>query len=431
MQIEIAEPFRHALDTPCRYKVWYGGRGSSKSWNVARAILQRAYRKKTRVLCAREFQNSIADSVHRLLVDQIDMLGLNPYFTITDNSIKSVSGSEFLFKGIRRNINEIKSLEGIDICWVEEAQRTGPGSWDILIPTIRKPGSEIWVTFNPDLRTDSTYQRFVVSPPPDSIVRKVNFDNNPWFPDVLRAEMEYCKLVDEDAYENIWLGEPRSISHALVYANKFRVDRFEAPPNADFLFGADWGFSQDPTVLIRCFIDGRCLYVDYEAYGIGVEIDQTPALFDRVPLSRQWAIRADNSRPETISSVRRAGFDIVAAKKWAGSVEDGIAAVRQFEAIVVHERCKNTLDELNRYAHKVDPVSGEIKTDVIDKHNHAMDAMRYALDDFIQSGGYRSFNYIPVPLRPQQPQGDSGEQGRRRNEPPRSASRHGLQRGML
>lgn len=431
VEIEIAEPFRHALDTPSRYKVWYGGRGSSKSWNVARVLLQLAYRTKVRVLCAREFQNSIADSVHRLLADQLAMLGLSGYFRVTDNCITSTKGSQFIFKGIRRNIHEIKSLEGIDICWVEEGQRTGPQSWDILIPTIRKPGSEIWVTFNPDLRSDATYQRFVVNPPPDAIVKQVNFNNNPWFPDVLRAEMEYCRQVDEDAYRNIWLGEPREISHALVYANKFRVDRFEASPGAVFYLGADWGFSQDPTVLIRCFIDDRCLYIDHEAYGVGVEIDETPALFDRVPLSRQWKIKADNSRPETISAVRRSGFSIESAKKWAGSVEDGIAAVRQFEAIVVHERCAHTLDELNRYSHKVDPVSGEILPAVVDKHNHCMDAIRYALDEFIQVGGHCRFDYTPVPIRSPDPLG-SGRPSRR--EEPAAASvfsRHGFRRGLL
>lgn len=395
--LEIAPAFAAALDTPARYKVWYGGRGSGKSWCVARLLIALAYTRPVRILCAREFQVSIADSVHRLLSDQIATLNLSDFFTITKTAIKSHCGGEFIFKGLRHNINEIKSLEGIDVCWVEEAQHVGKDSWSVLIPTIRKTGSEIWVTFNPDLASDETYQRFVVNPPPDTLAQCVNYDRNPWFSDTLYAEMEYCRRVDSDAYRTIWLGEPRAISNAVVFKGKYQVERFDAPEDARFYYGADWGFSQDPTVLVRCFITERILYVDFEAWGIGIEIDATPALFDRVPEARRWPIKADSARPETISAIARAGFNITAAKKWAGSVEDGIAYLRQFERIVVHERCIHTLDEVGRYSYKTDRITGDILPELIDKHNHCIDALRYALSGLMQGQGVAT--HYPPALR--------------------------------
>jgi len=368
-----------------RYKIFYGGRGSAKSWSFARALILLADKWTLRILCAREFQNSIADSVHKLLSDQIAALGLAARFSITQNSIKSLrTGSEFLFKGLRHNVNEVKSLEGVDITWVEEAQRVSKDSWEVLIPTIRKDGSEIWVTFNPDDEDDPTYQRFVVNQQPDSIVRKVNYDLNPYFPATLRAEMEYCKRVDYDAYLHIWEGNTKAISNAVVLSGKYRVEAFETPASVDrFFYGADWGFSQDPTVLLRCFIKDRVLYIDQEAYGIGIEIDELPTLFRTVPGADKWTIKADCSRPETISAVSRSGFSIVAAKKWPGSVEDGVAHLRAFEAIVVHERCKHTADECKLYKYKVDKVTGEVLPIIVDKHNHCIDALRYALDGYI------------------------------------------------
>lgn len=386
MPIEIAAPF-HAGLQPARYKIWHGGRGSAKSWNVARLLLQRAVRIPTRVLCAREYQNSIADSVHRLLSDQIDFAGWNKKFNITNNSISSKCGSEFIFKGIQRNINEIKSLEGVDICWVEEAQPVSDQSWKVLIPTIRKENSEIWVTFNPDENSDPTYQRFVVNPPPNAIVIPVSYRDNPWFPKTLEAERLYCRATDPDAYRNIWEGETRVRSAAEVFNGKWTVSVFDAPTDARFYFGADWGFSQDPTVLIRCWIQEQSLYVDYEGWGVGVEIDETPALFRSVPGAERWPIKADNARPETISAMRRAGFNITAARKWPGCVEDGIAILRGFKQIVIHERCKHMIDEMKFYRYKVDRLTGEVLPLLAPGNDHGIDSLRYALDGVIKRGG--------------------------------------------
>lgn len=387
-RIEFPEAFQ-GLFQPSRYKVYYGGRGGAKSWAVARALLLLGAKKPLRILCAREFQSSMADSVHKLLKEQIEALHLEPWYEVQKTRIiGTVTGTEFIFKGLRHNAQEIKSTEGIDICWVEESQSVSEESWSILIPTIRKEHSEIWVTFNPLDDDDPTYQRFVLNTPPNAIVKKVSWRDNPWFPDVLKEELEYLRRVDPDAYAHVWEGETRTISDAVIFRGKYEVRNFPTPEKIDrFYYGADWGFSQDPTVLVRCYIANNCLWVDHEAYQIGVDIDRTPELFDRVPGSRQWPIYADSARPETISYMRRQGFNIKGADKWAGSVEDGIAYLRSFEKIYIHERCRHAADEMRLYKYKVDPQSGDVLPKIVDAHNHAVDALRYSQQGRIKRKG--------------------------------------------
>lgn len=371
-----------------RYKVFHGGRGGAKSWGIARALVIMAASKRLRILCTREVQNSIKDSVHKLLKDQIEMLGLNPWFRITNETITSACGSEFLFKGLRFDPLGIKSTEGVDICWVEEAQSVSTDSWDILIPTIRKEGSEIWVSFNPGEEKDPTYQRFVVNPPDDSITVEVNYYDNPYLPETLRKEMEYCKRVDYEAYEHVWLGKPKSISEAVIFKQRYRVEAFpdDLWQQADRLFfGADFGFANDPSTLIRMFMLGTRLYIEYEAYGVGVELDEMAQFYDSIPEVRRWPIKADNARPETISHIGRQGFSIDAAAKWKGSVEDGITYLKGFEEIIIHERCKHTADEFRLYSYKVDKKTNEILPVIVDAHNHCIDAIRYGLDGYITS----------------------------------------------
>ena len=388
MNLTVVPHIRDVLLRPARYKVLHGGRGSAKSWGVAETLVHFAARFSIRVLCARELQTSIADSVHRLLQDQIYRAGLLPFFNITGAAITCPStGSLFIFKGLRHNSAEIKSMEGIDICWVEEAQRVSEASWEVLIPTIRKENSEIWVTFNPDSVDDPTYKRFVANEPPSSIVRQVNYDQNVHFPDTLRMEMEYLKRVDFEAYEHVWLGKPKAKTKAQVLSGKWRVDRFEVPANVSrFFYGADWGFAQDPTTLIRSFIQDRKLFITHEAYGVGVELDEIPALFDSVPGARQNLIKADNSRPETINHVAKRRFNVVGAAKWPGSVEDGVAYLRSFEEIVIHERCTHTIEEARLYSYKTDKQTDEVLPIIEDRHNHCWDAVRYSLDGLIQQG---------------------------------------------
>jgi phage terminase large subunit len=318
-------------------------------------------------------------------------MGLGNFYAITRDAIRGINGTEIIFKGLRSNPQEIKSMEGLDICWVEEAQAVSAESWEVLIPTIRKEGSEIWATFNPLDESDPTYQRFVVNAPADAIVRKVNYDENPYFPDVLRQEMEWLKKRDYQSYLHIWEGEVRKHSNALVFGGYFTVEDFETPRNARFYHGADWGFANDPSTLIRCFIDGRKLYIDREAWGIGVEIDNTPALFDTVETARRWPIKADCARPETISYMRRQGFNISPAKKWQGSIEDGIEFLKTFD-IIIHPRCQHTIDEFNHYSYKVDKQTGDILPQIVDANNHLCDSLRYALDGLIKGHGTMRIN---------------------------------------
>ena len=381
--IEFPDPFQ-SLFQHARYKVFYGGRGAGRSWSCARALLLMGVAKQLRILCARETQLSIADSVHKLLGEQVDILELSNFYDVQKSRIIGANGTEFLFKGIKHNPQEIKSTEGVDVAWVEEAQAVSENSWNILIPTIRKDNSEIWITFNPGEEADPTYQRFVLNPPPGAVVKKVNWHDNPWLPKVLRDEMEYLRRVDYDAYLHVWEGEPRTISDAVIFKGKFTVEPFDTPADARFYFGADWGFSQDPTTLVRAFVRDKSLYIDHEAYGIGVDIDKTPALFDAVPDSRKWQIYADSARPETISYMKRAGFKIAACEKWSGSVEDGIAFLRSFERIIIHERCKHTAGEFRLYKYKVDAQSNEVLPVIVDKHNHCTDSLRYALGRLIR-----------------------------------------------
>ena len=388
------------LFRPHRYKVSYGGRGSTKSWSFARALVTLAYRQKLRILCARELQTSISESVHQLLHDQIDLMGLGAWFEVQQATIRCLlTGSEFFFYGIRNNVTKIKSTEGIDIVWVEEAEKISEESWKILIPTVRRPGSEIWVTFNPDEENDPTYQKFVVNPPPDTWAVKVNWTENPWFPEELRREKDYLLRVDPDAADWVWNGNPRTNRSSQIFRGKYVVEPFTVPDDRPDLegwdgpyFGADWGFANDPTVLMKLWIKNRVegrtqgkLYVEYEASGIGVEITDTPALFDKVPGSRKYIIRADNARPETISHVANAGFRIIACEKWKGCEEDRVAYMRSFEQIIIHPRCKRQVEEAKLYSFKVDRLTKDVTTDIVDKHNHCWDADGYALEPLVMS----------------------------------------------
>ncbi len=211
------------LFEPKRYKVLYGGRGGAKSWGVARALLIKGAKDPLRILCAREFQVSIKDSVHKLLADQIAQLGLSEFYEVTNTSIKGRNGTEFFFAGLKNNIMSIKSFEGVDICWCEEAQTISKTSWNVLIPTIRRDNSEIWVTFNPELETDETYQRFVISPPENAIVQKITWRDNPWFPQTLREEKENLEIHDHNAYLNVWEGLCRRTVDGAVFAQEMNM----------------------------------------------------------------------------------------------------------------------------------------------------------------------------------------------------------------
>ena len=222
VRAEFPEAFKPLFE-PHRYKVYYGGRGAAKSWNFARALLIRGVNRPTRVLCAREFQNSIDESVHQLLTDQIAALNLGAFYDVQRAAIIGPNGTSFAFEGLRRNINSLKSHEGVDVLWVEEATDVSKNSWDVAIPTIRKDGSEIWVSFNPELDTDETYKRFVVNPPTGALVRKVGWQDNPFFPSVLAKERDELRARDHDSYLTVWEGHCRQTLDGAIFANEIRA----------------------------------------------------------------------------------------------------------------------------------------------------------------------------------------------------------------
>jgi phage terminase large subunit len=374
-----------------------GGRGSGKSRSIATALILRAAAKPLRVLCAREIQKSVRDSVKRLLDDEIERCGLGAFFTSTDTEIRGKNGSLFLFAGLRTNIDSIKSMEGLDICWIEEAANVSQGSLDVLIPTIRKVGSQLIFSWNPRYATDPVDTMYGGSDvPPGTRVLRVNHSDNPWFPDVLRAELEYDKRRDPDKYRHVWEGEYLRNSEARVFRN-WRVEDFEAPRDALHRFGADWGFAVDPTTLVRCHVIGRTLYVDHEAYMVGCEIADTPALFLTVPESERWPIVADSARPETISHMRRNGFPkIMPAVKGPRSLEEGVEWLKSYD-IVVHPRCLHTIDELTLYSYKTDPLTGNILPVLEDKKNHVIDALRYACEGIRRTASAKPANVVAIP----------------------------------
>lgn len=394
MKIVLPDKIHEALDIDNlkRYNVLYGGRGGAKSWGVATVLPALAYAEPYLILCAREIQNTIRDSVHKLISDRISALGLDSFFSIQRDQIIGDNGSKFIFKGLRHNIAEIKSTEGIDICWVEEAQSASNDSWRILIPTIRKKDSKFFITFNPDLEDDPTFEMFVNTKRPDVRCTFVNYYDNPYFPEVLRAEMEWDKENDYEKYLHVWEGQPVTITEAQVFKGKYRVDSFETPEDAEFHFGSDWGFSNDPATLVRTFISDQTLFIDYEAYGIGVDIDELPQFYDSVPKSRDYKIYGDPSRPDTISYLRKRGFRISGAKTGSGSIEDGIAFMRSFKDIVIHSRCIHAQDEFKLYSYKTDKYSGEILPIIVDKHNHIIDAVRYGLSPIIKA----AFKFVKI-----------------------------------
>lgn len=387
-----------------RYKVLHGGRGGAKSESLARMVVavMRAARGNN-VLCTRRFQNSISDSVHRTISDAIEEAGLAHEFDIQRQTIiHRRTGNFCLFKGTARSMGEIKSLKGIKYCWIEEAESMPADDWQVLDKTIRVEGSELWISFNPDGEDAPTYQQFVAKPRKDSIVCRVNYYDNPFFPDVLRRLMEADKEAADAGdpgaqaiFDWVWLGETRRLTHAVVFHSRVTVEDFDEPGDVRPFYGADWGFADDPSCLIRSYIDEatNTLYITHEAFAWRRELDDLPALFDEVPGSRIWPIKGDCSRPETISYVARQGFNLTGAEKWPGSVEDGIAHLKAFKRIVVHPRCINIAREFRLYSYKVDPrqLDAEGKPVIlpvlVDRHNHGIDALRYAFDGYIQSRG--------------------------------------------
>lgn len=399
-----------------RFQGAKGGRGGAKSHQFGGMSVVEMFTEHTRLACVREVQNSIKDSVKQLIEDKINTLvavdvdtgkqwPIAPWFKITEREIVCKrTDSLAIFRGLQNHTaSSIKSLEGFNRAWYEEAHSLTQRSLDLATPTFRAAGTQQRFSWNPDLDTDPVDVMFRENAnDPDFKLVTVNYYDNPWFPDDLRRDMERDKRRDPDKYEHVWLGAYRKNSAAQVFRN-WKVERFDAPAVGTRLYlGADWGFSVDPTVLLVCFIVGRTLYIWREVYAVGCEIDRTPALFDRIDpewtaaraadpnwksLARRWPIVADSARPETISYLRNHGFpQITSAIKGAGSVEDGVEFLKSYD-IVVHPDCVHAHTEFKLFSYKTDKKTGKITTDLDTKDNHTIDSARYALENVRRSGG--------------------------------------------
>lgn len=408
-----------------RHVALKGGRGAgAKSRSVATALLIQGTESVRRVVCGREIQRSIRDSVKTLLDDTILRLGLGPagipgqngFYRSTQNGIYGANGTRFIFLGTRQNVEQIKSLEGVTDWWQEEARTTSQDTIDTLEPTIRADGSRFIWTWNSKLPTDPVDAMFwgKHGPPPRTARIHLQPEDNPWFPAVLREKMEYDKKRDYARYMHVWRGAYWERDDAKVFTD-WEVADFETPADAVLRFGADWGFSIDPTVLVRAFIgwwdgvtarpdwNGDTLFVDHEAYAVGCPIDDTPALFagtddavvkprwentnnrPGVPGSLLWPITADSARPETIAYMAARGFRIEPAIKGAGSIEDGVEFLKAYH-LVIHSRCTNTADEVATYSYKVDRLTEQVLPVLADKANNTIDALRYALEAVRRAG---------------------------------------------
>jgi phage terminase large subunit len=379
--IDTPRAFAPLLE-PARYKGAHGGRGSGKSHFFAESLVERCLiQPGTRAVCVREVQRSLSQSVKRLLEDKIEAMGVGRLFDIQEAKINTPGGGLVIFQGMQNHTaDSIKSLEGYDVAWVEEAQSLSQRSLDLLRPTLRKEGSELWFSWNPDQATDPVDALLRgEKPPPGAVVVQVNYEDNPHFPAVLRLEMEYDRSRDPDKYAHIWRGAYNLHSEARVFKN-WKVEEFDVDPAWILRQGADWGFSVDPSVLVQCAIVGRTLYVAHEAYRVGCEIDFLPSLFGTVPDSERWPTTADSARPETISHMQRHGYPkMLAAVKGAKSLEEGVEFLQSYD-IVVHPRCTHTIDELTAYSYDTDPLTGLVLPKLKDKDNHVIDALRYACE---------------------------------------------------
>ncbi len=403
-KIEIPPKLIPAFEGEYRYRCSHGGRGSAKTRTFALMTAIRGYMAAMNgqtgvILCAREYMNSLEESSMEEVKQAIRAVPwLNDFYELGEKFIRTKCRSvSYVFAGLRHNLDSIKSKARILIAWVDEAESVSETAWTKLTPTVREAGSEIWVTWNPERDGSATDKRFRKNPPDSAIIVEMNYDDNPWFPSVLEEErLSDQSRLDPNTYAWIWEGAYLENSDKQVLANKYVVQSFpdDLWKKADrLLFGADFGFAKDPNTLLRQFILDDCLYIEYEAYGIGVELDHMPEFYDKIPEVRKWPIKADSARPETISYLRRQGFNISAAKKWQGSVEDGITFLRGFKQIIIHTRCKETAKEARLYSYKTDRITGEVLPVIADANNHCWDASRYGLDGYIAQKSKGAFYF--------------------------------------
>ena len=377
-----------------RYRGAYGGRGSGKSFTFAKMAAVFGAIEPLRILCTREFMNSIKESFHAEIKNAIESSAwLASVYDVGIDYIRgkagtSADGTEFIFRGLRNNISSIKSLAQIDICIIEEAEDVPEYSWVNLEPTIRAPKSEIWIVWNPRRIDSPVNQRFIENEPPRCRIVKMNYNDNPWFPAELEEQRQTAmRTFKPEMYAHVWEGAYLERSDAQIFADKYIIQEFAPMQTWGMPYcGLDFGFSQDPTAAVKCWVYDNRLYIEYEAGKVGLELDKTAQyLCKAINDFAGHEIQADSARPESINYLQRHGLPkIVGVEKGKGSVEDGILFMQSFDKIVIHPRCVETIAEFSKYSYKVDKQSGRVTNDIVDAYNHYIDAVRYALNRLIK-----------------------------------------------
>lgn len=398
-QINLAPKLIPVFQGKARVRGAHGGRGSSKTKGFATMMAVDGYKFgragiSGMMLCAREHLNSLDESSLEEVKWAIRSVPwLNAYYDIGEKYIRSKDRRiKFAFTGLRHNIDAVKSKANILRAWVDEAEKVPEAAWRTFIPTIRAesaPGamfpwqSELWLTWNPEFENSATNQRFRVNKPHNAKICELNWQDNPWFPDVLNEERLNDQRARPETYDHVWEGAYLEITDAQIFNGKFETDEFTVQPdwNGPYI-GLDFGFAQDPTAAVELYIHDNVLYVRREANKTGLEIDATCAFIcQNIPRAAMHVIRADNARPESISYLRHHGMPLIQpVKKGKGSVEDGLEYMKSFDRIIIHPDCPETAREFRLYSYKMDRLSGDILPIPIDAYNHHIDAIRYALE---------------------------------------------------
>lgn len=409
---------------PSIFKALLGGRGGLKTWQIARALLLHGVVKPIRVFCGRETLVSIKQSVLHELEAQIDLLGLGSAYEVGKAEIVGTNGTQFIFGGLRVDPESLKSMGHIDFTWIEEASGVSQKSLDVLLPTVlRNTGSEVWFSYNPELETDPVHARFGPDPvtgqskDPDCLLIQSSWMDAKklgWLTPAMEAEKDKSYQADPDSAAHIWGGECIKHSNKAIFGDKCYTEPFT--PSDGWIgpfYGADWGFSNDPAVLVKCWVHQGKLWIEDCAFGRGIDIPELPTLFTQVtgwwryevdPHTKKFlstkiplpnvVIRGDCSRPETISQLAKMNVPVISALKWPGCVEDGIKILRSFGNIVIHPRCTLLIAEAglgpkgvaDAYTWKTDKTTGAITSIIVDANNHGWDAVRYALEPVIVDG---------------------------------------------
>lgn len=416
MNVDVTFPKKlNGLFQPCRYKIMHGGRGSAKSWSAAKALLTLAASKPLRILCTREVQKSIKDSVHRLLSDQIQSLGLGRFFEVLETEIRGRNGSLFLFAGLASHtVESIKSYESVDIVWVEEGQSVSKKSWDVLIPTIRKPGSEIWCTFNPELETDDTYQRFVANSPPNAWVVEINYSDNPWFPEELEQERLHCLATrPKHEYDWIWEGKCLPAAEGAIYHDEVTAMQSSGricnvPVDSVLKTHTIWdlGWNDKMTIILVQRSATAIYIVDYIEDSHRTLSDYVAQLKD---MRLNWGtdylphdgthknLQTGKSPQELLQGLGRT----VQITPNIG-IENGIKMAREvFPRIYIDKKCTRLIECLKHYRREINQRTGEPGSPRHDEYSHGADAFRYLAvvaeqltnEDWGGSLNYPAYNY--------------------------------------